>query len=195
MELTRGIDPVLLTAISNPAGFYPAVLISSVWPDGTAWVHSGDGDLPWNGEIWSGIAPIAEAAVPGERSGLVPGEGTLTVRGTFEAVLSYADPAARNGLVQMYVAATTEPGGTVLIGTPHLAFTGYLDANSAVLDAATGDASLTVTAGTGPAAREHAALYHSPEDQKARHPGDTLLERAAVATQWRSTRIQFPNPG
>jgi hypothetical protein len=194
MELTRGLDPTLLAAISDPAGFYPVVLIESVWPDGTVNMHSGNGALSWDSKSWTGIAAIAEMRAGPEQGGAVPSEAAMTVRGTITDVLSYADPAARGGRVRLWVGATTAPGGTTLVGTPALCFTGYLDANDSMLDAAVGDAELTVTAATGPAARERAAISHSAEDQRITDANDTLFERCSAAADWRSIPIQFPDP-
>lgn len=195
MELKRDIDPVLLAAMSDPAGWCPCVLISSDWPDGTAHVFSGGIDLPWNGETWIAVGHnIAAIEVSPEGGGLVPGEATLTIAGAIETVLSYADPAAKNGLVRIWIGATTAPGGSVLKGEPYNTFAGYIDFNQADFDFATGAARLGVGVGTGPSAREHAAIAHSAEDQKARHPGDTFFDRVANADQWRKFPIQFPNP-
>lgn len=193
--ITRGIDPVLLAEFTRREGFHPVAIVESVWPDGTVRIHSGNGPMSWDSKTWLGIGRVAGFSVDVEGGGAVPSGARMDVRGTLADILSYTDPAARNGLVQVWIGALTEPGGTTLIGTPFSPFTGYLDSNEMRHDFESGDAYLSVIAGAGPAAREHAAMYHSPEDQKARHPGDTLLERVAVSAKWRSSPMQFPNPG
>ena len=190
--MSRGIDSTLLAAISDPTGFHPVALIKSVWPDGTVYVHSNVGSISWDSQTWLGIGDIADVEVPQEAGGIVPQSATLVIRGTLDAVLTYADPDARNGEVSMWIGATTTPGGTTLIGEPFLAFRGYLDSSDVSLDFAAGDFFLSASAVTGPAARESATVVHSDEDQKARHSGDTFFERAAAAAKWRSIPIRFP---
>lgn len=192
--VSRGVDTTLLTKWATGV-VNPIAIVESVWPDGTVRIHSNVGSLSWDGHTWLGIGDVAGSAVSEEGGGSVPGEATLTIMGTLETVLGYADPDARGGEVQIWLGDTTEPGGLTLDGTPTRVFIGYLDANRMVHDFESGDASLSVTAAAGPAAREFAAMYHSAEDQKARHPGDTFFERVATASQWRATPIKFPNPG
>lgn len=194
MELKRGIDPVLMAKLGDRAGFHPVVLISSVWPDGIVYAHSGNGNLTWAGQTWTGIANIASVNVGSESGGFVPSQAGMTITGALDTVLAYMDPAARGGAVAVHVGATTEPGGTILIGEPFQCFAGFLDENDMVFTAADGAAGLSVGVTSGPPARAAASISHSNEDQQSRYPGDTLFQRCAVAAAWRSRPIQFPSP-
>lgn len=195
MELIREIDADLLEAISSKDGFYPIVLVRSVWPDGTVHAHSGNGSLSWDGETWIGLQPIANVEIGAESGGFVPSEAVLSVNGPLATVLDYMDPAARGGEVVVWFGATTEPGGTTLIGEPCEIFSGTLDNNSMKFTPETGVAELSVGVATGPGARSKAVISHSDEDQQAKHLGDTFFQRCTATDLWLALPLQFPNPG
>lgn len=193
MELSRDIDPILLAEFAKREGFNPIGIIRSEWPSGEVRVHSGNGDLQWQGETWQGVAKIASLEIEPEREGLAPAEAAMSLLGPVEDLLAEMDPAARGGLVQMWIGATTRPGGTDLIGTPFPAFTGRIVSNEVTLPGEKAGA-LEVKVKGGPGAREAGAAYHSDEDQKARAPGDTIFERLGWAATWRDNPPLFPAP-
>ncbi|MGZ9812032.1 hypothetical protein ACXN5S_16335 [Pseudoroseicyclus sp. H15] len=197
MELRRGIDPVLLAAISRRDGFHPVVLLKAAWPGGTERIHSGLGDLPWGANTYKGAGHhVRDVAGAPEAGGSAPPEAAIRIAGAVATVLGYTDAKARGGEVRIWLGAVTEPAGTVLIGQPFLAFLGRIDENDADLEARIDAtvAELMVSATAGPGAKENAAHWHSDENQKAIDPSDTGMERLAFASRWRFSPPDFPGP-
>lgn len=197
MDLTRGADPALISALSeNP--FYPIAIVRIDWPDengNAVRVHSGTGTLSWKGNTWLGLGDLGSISAPEETETLVPEELRLTLRGTLTELLALSSEDDHRGDdVFMWVGCTTTPGGTTLKGDPELGFYGTID-ETPFQESEDGTlAELTVIARSGPPARADAEVVHSDEDQQSKYPGDTLFRRVAHAEKFNSNPPQWPAP-
>lgn len=174
MDLTRGVDPVLLAALSGP--FHPVVLVYVDWPGEAVRVHSGLGQITWGGEVWHGVGERGFVSFPAEAMGAASFAGTMKLGGLPSEIDAHLTLDPRERDVEIFFGAVTERAGTVLRGEPVSAFTGYVDGmgDDEVFDL-DGVSSRVITLGiaTGPSQRSRGGAYHTYADQVAAHPGDT----------------------
>lgn len=201
MALMRGCSPDLLSALSGH--FHPAVLIEAEWHDGVHRVHSGRGEMTWDGETWLGVgiavsagANLVDFAGPAEAEGMTAEGGMLRVAATLETVLSEKGKLIRNRPVHVWFGVTTEAAGDTLETDPVLLFTGYFDERRFPLARQGEDFShdLTLGLGLGPAPRAQASVVHSAEDQERAYPGDTAGRHLINAEKHRVNPPVWPEP-
>lgn len=176
MAIERDIDPATLAAISNPAGFWPVVLVYLDWPDAPVRVHSNGGDLSWGGQIWRGIGGVGQLQIPDEALGLGSDDATVGLMGLDDTLDGYLDDDIRGRDGVIYFGAVTERDGAVLIGAPFPIFLGTMDAKTDLLERDGSEdlvrgVSISIT--PGPSQRSSSGIYHSNEDQQLSFPGDT----------------------
>jgi len=184
--LKRTIHADTLAAMAAP--FHSVVLAYVDWPTGAVRLHSGAGDLSFDGQTWTGAAGLEAAiSLPGEGQGIAMIEGSLVVTGDdtqIDAVYAQAEAAAGRA-VQVYFGAVTEQGGTTLIGDPFEVFTGRVGepSDEVVWQGETQARPLTISVETGPTQRARGAAVHTDADQKRRDATDTGFRwtRSAVA--------------
>jgi hypothetical protein len=181
VTVTRGIDADLLAALSAPQ-FYPVLLAYIDWPDGALRVHSGVGDISFDGEAWLGVGKLGSVSIPAEGSGIVPGEIQLTLQAPLADLLDLATETEQRGhVVQVWVGCTETPGRGPLIGTPVSGFYGTITGTPFRLRADGSLSEISVVAAGGPPARAEAEVVHSDADQQALFSGDTFFRRIAHA--------------
>lgn len=122
----------MLTALSGV--FNPVLLVYVDWPTAPVRVHSGVGNISFDGETWSGLGKYGDIIIPGEQAGIVSEKAELVVSGTIADLLQELNKDPRNKDVEIYFGITTEPAGNTLVGTPNLLFTGYVDSIRFTLD-------------------------------------------------------------
>lgn len=174
MGISRGIDSDLVEAMETV--FNPTVLVYVDWPTGPVRVHSGVGELSYDGETWLGLGKYGDISIPSENLSLVSSKATLSVGGTLTDMFDQLNANPRNKTVYIYFGCVTEPSGTTLIGEPFKIFTGYIDQVDFDFNKSSesfGTSTVTITVGSGPSARSRATISHGAEDQEAKHPGDT----------------------
>ncbi len=194
MDFARDIDPVLLAEISKTA-FYPVGLVRIDWPDEVIELHTGAGTIAFDGGTFLGTIvnnqSLGQIEVPSEEPGLRASEVTLSLYGPYAELLDRMDPDATGRAVTIWAGATTEPGGNVLVGTPHNVFNGTISGD--LLPAPTNDGSsgLSVRAKAGTHGRVKGAITHSNEEHQASYPDDTFFERSARASAYKAAQPKW----
>lgn len=186
MGLTRGASAGLITELAGH--FHPALLTYADWPGEEIRIHTGVGDLSWDGETWSGAGKLVQFSAPQEAGGLATSEATVRVAASVEDMLAERGKIIRNRTVTVWFGTTTEPGGNVLQSDPVQIFTGYFDSRTGSLARSGEDFShdMVLGLGIGPSARASASITHSYEDQIAKYPGDTAGRHVQNADKLRS---------
>lgn len=193
VAFTRGIDPTLLAEFQKDL-FFPIVLAKVDWPGGVVRIHSGLGDLTFNSEVYSGSGELGSLTVGEESLGYVPQEATISLISSIESILADQTADAEGRRVDIWIGATTKPGGTTLVGTPYLSFVGGVSSDDAVVPNQSGledfdldnPHALMVGVKAGTHGRVKGSISHTDEDQKTAFPGDTLFERTARASAYRA---------
>jgi hypothetical protein len=187
--VTRGVDPDLLAAIAAP--FHPVMLVQVDWPGGMVRVHSGLGDLTWNGHTWTGVGTKGEVRLPQEGTGLAADDGLLRIGGLPDEIDAYLDADVRGRAVDVWFGATTVRAGTVLVSDPVQVFTGYVDglSDETAVEGKDLQRTINVSLGSGPPQRSRANAVHSYEDQIAAYPGDTGFRWAKAANAAAGTLV------
>lgn len=173
MDLTRGIDAATLAAMAGH--FHPVIAVELDWPGDPVYVHSGTGEIIWDGKTFLGVGDFGDVNIPGDTIGSVPTEAVLTLLGVPPEIFDRLDDPIRNRYGAIYFGCLTEPGGNTLVGDLTILFEGYMDASSY-----TGERNgevithgIQITLGTGGGMRSTANITHSYEAQIAEYPGDT----------------------
>lgn len=203
MDLTRQIDPSTLAALSGV--FFPILMVYADWPGAPVYAHSGAGSIFWGGETWVGVGALGGVDIPAEAiSGVVSAEAILSLVGVPVDLDGRLDDAIRGRTVAVYFAVLSgRPGGydgqqvsgegVTIVGSPVPLFFGTMDAfdldTSATQSGVSHEARVTVT--TGPSARSMATIYHTDEDQRKRHPGDTA-GRLLIMAYAKAQKLTWP---
>lgn len=200
--MTRGVSASLLAALSGH--FHPVLLIEADWPSGIVRLHSGVGELSWNGETWSGtsvsvggdLMSLLRLEIPEEGAGLGTPEAFIHVAGRLEDIVGELGTKIRNRPLQAWFGATTERAGTTLIGDPFPLFTGYFASRDLDVSKSGADMlhDMILGLGTGPSARSRASIEHNYEDQIAAYPGDTAGRHVQNALKHAANPRLWPEP-
>lgn len=192
MGLTRGASTGLINDLKGH--FHPVLLTYADWPGEEIFIHTGVGNLSWDGETWMGAGKLVQFRAPEEAGGLATSEATIRVAATVEDMLAERGKIIRNRTVTVWFSTTTEPGGNVLQADPVQLFTGYFDSRSGSLSRADGGLAhdMVMGLGVGPSARASASITHSYEDQIANYPGDTAGRHVQNANKRRFNPQNWP---
>lgn len=173
MELTRGVDPALLAALSGP--FNPVMLVYIDWPSSPIRVHSGLGTIIWGGHDWIGVGARGFIELPVEAMGAASFAGKMVLGGLPSEIDEHLTANVRGVDVDVYFGVVTERAGTTLIGTPVSAFIGFADdmSDSETFDDKGSSRTITLAISSGPSQRSQGGSVHTYEDQKVASPGDT----------------------
>lgn len=198
MELRRGVDPELLSALSQSS--YPVLFAWLDWPGEAVRVHTGVGTLTWGGHNWTGVGLLGNIEIPPESHGVAALEAILALAGLPDTVEDFADDAIRNRTAALYLGALAErPGGYdgnqpgTLVGEPTQLFIGLMDGLTLTVsqtdDGVAHEARVTVM--TGVEARSAASIYHTDEDQRRKYPGDTA-GRHVIMAMANAQKLRWP---
>jgi len=194
MDLKRPVDPTWHEGIKQEV-FYPVTMVRIDWPDEVVEVHTGAGDISFDGGTFLGTMINGEhfgtISVPPEASGLVATEITLTLYGPYEELLLRLNPAAVGRKVEVWLGITTEAGGNVLIGEPERVFVGSISGDALPAPTSGQMTALMIMAKSGSHGRVKGAITHSNEDQQSRYPNDTGFERNARASAYRAAHPKW----
>jgi hypothetical protein len=182
----------LITALGGH--FYPVMLTQADWPGEMIRLHSGSGDLSWDGETWLGAGSLVQFRAPQESGGLATSEATVRVAATLDDMLAERGKVIRNRPIRVWFGVTTTPGGNVLAETPTPFFSGYFDSRSGSMKRAGEDHAhdMVLGLGVGPGARSAASITHGQEDQAVRFPSDTAGRHVQNAIKRRYNPQQWP---
>lgn len=193
MDLKRNIDPVLLAELGK--AFHPVLLVHLDWPGAEKIrVHSGIGQITWDGHIWTGVGSRGFVSLPQEVFGAGSFSGTLSLGGLPDDIDDYLTASVRGIDVDIYFGAVTERAGTALVGAPFAVFCGYGDDLGDEQSFAGEDSFRTITLAisSGPSQRADGGAFHTYGDQIASYPGDTAgrwvkaarAQSEAILPQW-----------
>lgn len=197
MDITRGVPAALLAAISGPY-FHPVVLMHVDWPGAPLWMHSNRGNIAWQGKTWLGVGKFGQVEVPEEIAEGIPADFSIALFSDFPDLEDYLDTVIRGRDCRVYLGATTEPGGTSLIGAVEIA-AGTADGMGVSMEVMDDDGQtitlygIRVTVSTGPSSRSLASISHSHEDQQRHFPGDTA-GRHLMFAQSQAQKTLWPEP-
>lgn len=193
MDLTRSTPAPLSSALSGPF-FYPVVLVWLDWPGAPLRMHSGAGDITWQGQTWTGAGKFGRVSVPDEAMAGVPEDFTISLVTDFPDIEPYTDAVIRGIPGAVYLGATTTPGGNSLIGaTEVVSGTADVLTLGTEMDGDTLYYELSVAMTTGPGMRSMASINHSDEDQRRAYPADTAGERL-IELVGRVKKTYWPEP-
>ena len=183
--VSRGVSAGLIADLG--AHFCPVLLTYADWPGEEIRIHSGTGDLSWDGHTWLGAGKLVQFQSPEESGGLATSEASVRVAATVEDMLGERGKVIRNRTMTVYFATTTEPAGNVLKTDPVEFFTGYFDSRTGSLSRSGADLAhdMVLGLGIGPSARASASITHSYEDQIANYAGDTAGRHVQTANRLR----------
>jgi hypothetical protein len=180
MELKRGIHPSLIAEMAKPV-WHPVVLLYLDWPSGPVRVHTGVGPLAFGVHLYDGLGKFGQINVPGEEAGLVPQEADLILTADYADLLSEMSAHAAGRRADLWLGATTTPGGTTLVGPPYHAFVGAVSGDDLLPPGRT-EAQLVIRVRAGMHGRVSGSIAHTDEDHRSEQPGDDLFRRTARAT-------------
>tara|TARA_R110000751_G_scaffold65483_2_gene133945 strand:+ start:304 stop:885 length:582 start_codon:yes stop_codon:yes gene_type:complete len=192
MGLTRGATAGLIDDLKGH--FHPVLLTYADWPGEEIRLHTGAGNLSWDGETWMGAGKLVQFTAPMEQGGLATSEATVRVAATVEDMLGERGKIIRNRDLTVWFATTTEAGRNVLKADPVELFTGYFDSRTGALTRSDGGLAhdMVLGLGIGPSARSSASITHSYEDQIAKYPGDTAGRHVQNANKLKYNPQQWP---
>lgn len=168
----------------------PRFLVQIDFDSGPLRLWSGVGPLSALGETWTGvgrlgsIGPVREGRDPTARGivmelTIVP---TPEVPDAPDAVLNIAEAEDYQGRPATVYQAMLDPDTGALIEDPFARFRGYLDTMDESEEP--GRATIRIRAENRLIDLERPRLAHyTPEDQKARYPGDTFFDEVAGLQQ------------
>ncbi|NUM72729.1 hypothetical protein HUU40_00065 [candidate division KSB1 bacterium] len=199
MDLKRGVDPVLLAALSQMSN--PVLLVYLDWEGAPVYAHTGVGIIEWNGHEWEGVGKFSEIAIPEESSGLAMIEAVLTLAGVDADLQGHIDDNIQGRIAEIYVGALTDrPGGfdgkqnDVLIGTPISIFTGKMD-TFGISTSKAGRGKVVnravISIATGVEARSAFSIYHNDENQRREYPDDTA-GRLVILAYANAQKLTWP---
>lgn len=185
MVMEREIESTLYAEISKADGFYWSVLCFIDWPGDPVYVHSGSGSISWDSQTWAGVAGIGSIDLPPEMGGLANSEGTFRITGMPDTLADYINDDTRDIDVKVWIGATTEAGGSTLIGDPIHFFYGLCDGKTQTLENTDYGRSraITLTTRSGPSQRLVGGTSHTNEAHQAKYPGDTFFRHAVGSVQ------------
>lgn len=192
MGLTRGASAGLVSALSGH--FHPVLLTEADWPGDMIRIHSGVGEMTWDGNTWLGAGKLVQFQAPEEAGGLATSDASVKVAATVEDMLAERGKVIRNRSIRVWFGATTTAGGAVLADDPVLLFSGYFDSRTGSMTRAGEELShdMILGLGIGPGARLSASITHSYEDQIGKYPTDTAGRHVQNANKRRYNPQQWP---
>lgn len=173
-NLVRGASPAMLTTVAGPF-FFPVIMVYLDWPGAPVRVHSGRGDIPFDGETWRGVGAFGEISLPEEGMSMASVSAELRLVGLGPKLDDYLDDEIRGRASQVLFSCVTERAGNVLVADPVEVFSGYMDGLRDIVTGSDGvlQRGVSLTVAQGPSQRSSAASHHTAEDQAQAFPADT----------------------
>ena len=170
--MARAIHPDTAAALERD-NVATIVLVGLDWPGGASYVHSGIGDLHYDGNTWIGVGDLGSISGIEEPGDLEAGLVRLILNGVDPAQIHRALSANYQGREAQILLALVEDSGA-MIGEPVLLYRGQMDQLIGTLGA-TGQ--LTLSLGDALAYWESGAddLW-THESQQNHYPGDRGFE-------------------
>lgn len=192
--VARDINAATLAAISEPAGFYPVVMVYLDWPGGAVRAHSNMGAISWDSQTWNGVGNFGGISLPGDEFGMAAQEASVALYGLGDDLDDYLDVDPRGRDAVIYFGAVTERDGNTLVGDPFPVFTGTMNGLADPTEPAEDGGytrGVVVPLSSGPSQRSRGTVYHSFEDQTRNYLGDTAGRLLINATA-ESRRLRWP---
>jgi len=164
--------------------FHPVMLVYVDWPGGAVRVHSGVGDLSWDGHTWTGVRGFGFVSLPVVARGIGQETGLLQFGGLDAVIDEMIGADSAGAQVDAWFGVLTGRAPAPLLADPVRMFTGTIDdaGDTISADATTRQGRLTIV--SGPSQMSGGSPTHTFEDQKLASAGDTAGRwvRAAVAS-------------
>jgi len=191
---SRGVDATFLSSLAAPL-IFPVMLVHLDWPVTPVFAHTNIGSISFDSQTWLGVGQLGSIDGAEEGQGMVPSELTVALAGILADQIDWADNDDIFGrAMNLYVGATTTPGGNTLIGAPTSVFAGYMERSRFTFQPNEGGDStkIFVSGKSGPSARAAGEMVHTDETQQALFPGDTFFERLQHAVKESFDPIPWP---
>jgi hypothetical protein len=125
--MSRGITTALDNALSDPAVLYPVYLAKLGFDSGTVFLHSGLGDITYDGDTYTGVGTLGDVSTIEENSDTSANGVDLSLSGISNSILSIAldeDIQGRPCTIYFGVFDTTS---YTLIADPFEIYRGFMD--------------------------------------------------------------------
>ena len=164
------LDSTLATEFGK-SKLYPIVLAEAEFPSGDVRFWSGYKPFTWNSVVWTGAGDLLGIDEITETLGNSTEGLQVSLSGIPSALISTALSEAYQGkIARFYVGALDGVGGSV-VGTPYLAYLGYMDVMSIEEDGDTATIIMTVENRDTAIERPNTQFY-TGERQKLTYPAD-----------------------
>ena len=155
----------------------PEILWSGAFPGGTAYFWTGVGDLVHGGNPYTGVGTIVSVGVVEETVELKATGYALMLSGIPSSVVALAETEEYQGKAAVMQLAFLDASGAVIADPIDLPG-GSMDVMETDEGGETSTIKLSVESDFAAMFRK-LNLYYTPEDQKARYPGDTFFDYVA----------------
>lgn len=192
MDLNRGFDTAFVDRLQGH--FFPCLLLQADLESGTIRVHSGVGDMTWDGNTWLGLSQtvdgevlsIAKIDLPTEPEGLSQSEGVIEILSTVEGLVEVGNANNANRVLRAWTGVTDKPGGNVLLGDAQPLSRAYFTSSRMNFPSGPEIGKLFMGLRLGVPPRESRRLTHTDASQRLVDSTDTagrmVVSQAALAT-------------
>ncbi|MBA86140.1 MAG: hypothetical protein CML69_15615 [Rhodobacteraceae bacterium] len=165
--------PVEMRDAILAGGFHPVMLVYVDWPGGAVRVHSGVGELTWDGHTWTGVRGFGFVSLPVVARGIGQETGLLQFGGLDAVIDQMVGADSAGAQVQAWFGVLTERTPAPLLTDPVRMFTGTIDdaGDTISADASSRQGQLTIV--SGPSQMSGGSPTHTFEDQQLASAGDT----------------------
>jgi hypothetical protein len=167
--MSRNLDTSLKTALQADV-VLPRLLIKADFDSGTVYLWSGNGDLSWDGQTWSGASSLLHVTSMEEGTEIKANGTNIVLSGIPSDMLSLALSEQYQGRsVVIYLGAIDS--SNTFVTDPIILFRGFMDIMSINESAETATIGVTVENRLIDFERPRVFRYTS-EDQKIKYPDD-----------------------
>lgn len=184
-DLSSGMQTQVTAPVLRP------VIFAEIHNDGdTLYLWTGDRDISWNGQTWTGMGLIIGALVIPESSQIRADGVNLVLSGIPSDLLSAALTELRQGKpVKIYFGAMNVDG--TVVADPYASFIGRADQVTIQDSGSTGTIQLSVENRLIDLQRPRQRRYE-PEDQKAEYPDDLGFD---FVPELQAINLSYGTPG
>ncbi|MDP7151171.1 MAG: hypothetical protein QGI08_15085 [Paracoccaceae bacterium] len=175
--MTKTLTPEFAAAL-GARDLKPVIFYEGQFASGTLRLWSGLGEIPWNGETWSGAGYLLGLGALEESTEVAASGVTISLSGVDPALVSAAIADARQGLPgKVWIGLLDENGA--IIADPVQAFAGRLDVPEITDDATRCTISISYESRLIDLTTPRNWRY-THESQQVLYPGDKGLEYVAA---------------